>query len=85
MISELRLTGLTAEHVRAISRTLAQHRDLIPTYNNGGSSAEHWAPIVIAEGDQFFTLITPRMPPAITSAVVASLQWDGQKLLPDVS
>jgi hypothetical protein len=68
----LRLTGLTAEQVRTVASTLAGHRESIPTYNNGGSTAPHWAPIVHCEG-AFFTVYTPTVPTHVATCITTAL------------
>ena len=73
MLAEIRLSELTARELRKVIVALHRHRDAIPTYNHGGTIAEHWAPVVHVEGPEYFGLVTPKLPAAVAGRVLSAL------------
>ncbi len=70
---ELRLTSLSVQQLRTVAATLARHHECIASYNNGGSQAPHWAPIVHCDGPDGFSVYTPAVPIKVASAIVDAL------------
>jgi hypothetical protein len=71
-ITEVRLTGCTTEQVRTIAAMLSRSRGMVPGWNNCGSIAPPWAPIVHCEG-VYFTVITPKVPVELATRLLSAV------------